>query len=122
MVTVVNEVETAVEAMRLSAYDCVMKPFMVRGMLLIIDHAITGEGRQFDRGPEPYEFDVPITIFVGTPMEEDHANMGDEILGILEAINSVQEQLTTIANKVDVLLTPKLKVLPALESPTDRVA
>jgi hypothetical protein len=108
--------------MRLSPYDYVMKPFIVWGVLLIIDHAIAGEGRQFDREPKPYEFDVPITIVVGNPIKEDHSDMRNGILGTLEAINSVQEQLTNVVNKVDMLLTPKLKVLPALESPPGRTA
>lgn len=125
MVTAVNEAETAVEAMRLGAYDYVMKPFVLRDMLLVIDHAITGGRQQFDQAPEPTEFDVPITIAVGTPMEDDPAEMRDEILGIVEAINSVQDQLTKVANKVDALLTPRLKVLPALEGSSpddDRIA
>lgn len=52
-------------------------------------------------------------------MEEDPADMCDEIL---KEIDSVQDQLTRVANKVDMLLTPKLKELPALQSPADRIA
>ncbi|MDA1036625.1 MAG: response regulator [Chloroflexi bacterium] len=115
MVTAVNEVETAVEAMRLGAYDYVMKPFILRDMLLVIEHAITGQGQQFDHAPEPDVFDVPMTIAVGTPMVDDSEEMRDELFGIVETINSIQDQLAKVANRVDALLPKQLRMLPPLE-------
>ena len=35
--TAVNKIETGVKVIRLGAYDYVMKPFIVRDMLLIIE-------------------------------------------------------------------------------------
>lgn len=115
MVTAVNEVETAVEAMRLGAYDYVMKPFILRDMLVVIDQAITGEAQHFDRAPEPDDFDTPLTIAVGTPLEDEPEEMRDEILNIVESINAIQDQLTSVANRVDALLPKQLKMLPPLQ-------
>ncbi len=120
MVTAVNEVETAVEAMRLGAYDYVMKPFILRDMLIVIDHAIKGRAQQFDRMPEPDDFDAPMTIAVGTPLEDDPDELREELLSIVESISSIQDQLANVATRVDALLDPRLKMLPPFEpSPPD---
>lgn len=117
MVTAVNEVETAVEAMRLGAYDYVMKPFILRDMLVVIDKAIKGRGQRFDPMPEPDDFDAPMTIAVGTPLEEESEELRDEVRSITEDVTLIQDRLADLASRLDALSHPRLKVLPSLEPP-----
>jgi DNA-binding response OmpR family regulator len=117
MVTAVSEVETAVEAMRLGANDYVMKPFVLRDMLVTVDHAIDSIPAEATMGAVEYEVeDAPLTIAIGTPIEPDApADVDRQELGqIANEIMAIQDQLAGLLNRVDSLSRPRPRAVASL--------
>ncbi len=119
MVTAVSEVETAVEAMRLGANDYVMKPFVLRDMLVTVDHAIQSRTTEANIIATDIDItDAPLTIAIGTPLEDDSpADLDREELGrIAEDIMTIQDHLATLLNRVDALSRPRLRAVASLSN------
>jgi DNA-binding response OmpR family regulator len=118
MVTAVSEVETAVEAMRLGANDYVMKPFVLRDMLVTVDHAIESTVVEANVSAGEVEIeDAPLTIAIGTPIEQESADIDrEELRRIAEEIMTIQDHLSVLLNRVDALSRPRFRPVASLSS------
>ena len=112
-------VETAVEAMRLGANDYVMKPFVLRDMLVTVDHAIQSRASEANVIATDIDLDdAPLTIAIGTPLEDDSPADVDrgELGRIAEDIMTIQDHLATVLSRVDALRRPRLRAMASLSS------
>ena len=107
MVTAVAEVETAVEAMRLGANDYVLKPFVLHDMLSKVDEAIVTGFRGTVLAPDQPDPEVeqPITIAVGTPIEEPTERDGAvvderELTALTTAVQSLAGQVSDLEARI----------------------